>query len=146
MRGLKILIAAVVVAGTSPAPAVGADDEDVIEYRRHIMNSLNEQAAMLGQIVSTAIPNDNVITHLDALALLASTALESFEAEVPGGKARPEVWSDWDDFSTRMNEFAEKTSEAARLAKENGKENALANILDVLSCKSCHDVYRDEPE
>jgi cytochrome c556 len=145
MRRLLMLLAATAIAAATLVPsAARADDEDVIEYRRHIMTSMNEQAAILGQIVSTSVPNDNVIAHLEVLALLASTALDSFEPQVPGGEAKPDVWSNWDDFSKRMNEFAEKTSAAAESAKQNGKDTALANILDVLSCKSCHDVYRDE--
>jgi cytochrome c556 len=125
-------------------PAAHADDKDAVEYREHIMNSLNAQAAVLGQIVSTAIPPDNAVAHLDALALLASTALRSFEPKVPGGEAKPEVWSNWPDFSKRMNEFAERTAAAAKIAHSEGPEAAMFNMLDVLSCKSCHDVYRAE--
>ena len=43
-----------------------------------------------------------------------------------------------------MNDFAAKTAAAAKVAKEKGKDAALTNILDALSCKSCHDIYRDE--
>jgi cytochrome c556 len=121
-----------------------ADDKDVIEYREHIMNTLNEQAGALGQILSTAVPADNAAAHLDILALTAATALKAFEPRVPGGEAKPEVWSDWADFSRRMNEFARNTSEAAKIAKERGTDAALANILDQLTCKACHKVYREE--
>lgn len=121
-----------------------AEDQDVIEYRQHVMTALNEQASIIGLMVSTGIPDDNAPAHLDALALIASTALKSFEPKVPGGGAKPEVWADWPDFAKRMNEFAEKTSQAAKIAKERGKEEALGSILNVLTCKSCHDVYRKE--
>ncbi|HVF18253.1 MAG TPA: cytochrome c [Steroidobacteraceae bacterium] len=121
-----------------------ADDEDTIEYRKHVMESLNAQAAILGQIVSGAVPDDNAVQHLDILALLASTAKKSFEAKVPGGDAKPEVWSNWADFSKRMDEFAKKTDEAAKIAHTQGAQAAMSNMLDVLSCKSCHDKYRVE--
>ncbi len=75
------------------AGAAAADSNDVIDYRQHIMNTLNEQAAALGEILSGAVPDDNVIAHMDALAITASTALKAFEAKVPGGQSRPEVWS-----------------------------------------------------
>lgn len=142
-RSIRIL-RAVVIATLTLASAACADDQDAIEYRQHIMTALNEQAAMLGLIVSTAVPDDNAVAHLDALALIASTALKSFEPKVPGGEAKAEVWADWADFSQRMNEFAEKTRQAAKVAKERGKEEALGSILNVLTCKSCHDVYRKE--
>lgn len=126
--------------GESDAP----NDKDVIAYREHIMNTLNEQSSALGQVLSTAVPDDNALAHLQVIALTASTALKAFERNVPGGEAKPEVWSDWPDFSKRMKEFADKTAQAAKLGKDKGKDAALATILDVLTCKSCHDVYRRE--
>jgi cytochrome c556 len=124
--------------------AAWADDKDVIEYRQHVMNSLNAQTAALGQILSTAIPDDQVVAHLEDIALIASTGLKAFEPKVQGGEAKPEVWTHWDDFSKRMNDFAQKTAEAAKMAKAGGKDEVLTNILDALSCKTCHDTYRDE--
>jgi cytochrome c556 len=125
-------------------PSARADDKDVIEYRKHIMNTLNEQSAALGQILSTVVPDDNAAAHINAIALTASTALKAFEPKVPGGQAKPDVWANWTDFSKRMNEFAQKTAQAAKVAKEQGKEAALSNILDQLTCKSCHEVYRED--
>jgi cytochrome c556 len=125
-------------------PIAHADDKDVIDYRQHIMNTLGEQAAALGEILSTVVPDDNAVAHINAIALTASTALKAFEPKVPGGQAKPTVWSNWPDFSKRMNELAQRTAEAAKVAKEKGKDAALSNILDQLTCKSCHDVYRQE--
>ena len=121
-----------------------ADDKDVIDYREHIMKSLNEQAAALGEILSESISDDNVAAHLEAIALASSAALKAFEPKVPGGEAKPDVWRDWPDFSRRMNELAQKTAQMAKDAKEKGKDAALANVVDALSCKSCHDIYRVE--
>lgn len=144
------LMAAVIIALLVPVSYAADTDEshysdkDVIAYREHIMNALNEQSSALGQILSTAVPDDNAVAHLQIIALSASTALRAFEAKVPGGEAKPEVWSNWPDFSKRMKEFADKTAQAAKIAKEQGKDAALANILDALTCKTCHDVYRRE--
>jgi cytochrome c556 len=127
-----------------PLSSAQADDKDVVKYREHVMNTLNEQSEALGQILSTAIPDDNVVGHLDSLALTASIALKAFEQKVPGGEANPEVWSDWADFSKRMNEFAQKTAAAAKDAREHGKDAGLADVADALTCKSCHKIYRHE--
>lgn len=128
----------------SPGRAALADDKDIIEYREHVMNTLNEQAGALGQILSGAVPDDNVIAHLDALSLTASTALKAFTPKALGGEAKPDVWANWPDFSKRMNEFAKKTAEMAKKAHEQGKEAGLADVVDALSCKGCHDTYRKE--
>src|SRR5580765_6876362 len=126
------------------AGSAAADNNDVIDYRQHIMSTLDEQAAALGEILSGAVPDDNVIAHLDALSLTAATALKAFEPKVPGGQAKPEVWSQWADFSKRMNDFAQKTADMAKVAHTQGKDAGLANVMDALSCKKCHDTYRQE--
>jgi len=144
MNWKRAIIVLAAVAGLQFPGGVRADNQDVIDYRQHIMNTLNEQAAALGEILSGAIPDDNVVSHIDALALTAATALKAFEPKVPGGEARPEVWSQWDDFSKRMNEFAQQTASMAKVAHAQGKEAALAKVMDALSCKKCHDSYRRE--
>jgi cytochrome c556 len=82
--------------------------------------------------------------NLQITAMLASTALKAFEPKVPGGRSVPDIWSDRDDFSKRMRSFSEKTAQAAKNAPSMAPEAALASMLDVLDCKSCHQVYRDE--
>jgi cytochrome c556 len=123
-----------------------ADDQDVIDYREHIMKTLEEQSAAMGMILSTAVPGDNTVSHLQAIALTAQVALKSFEPKVLGGEAKPEVWNNWADFSKRMNEFSKNTALVAAQAKEKGSDDpALADkVVDALSCKSCHDAYRKE--
>ena len=139
-----IVMVSLMLVPTAFVDVARADDQDAIDYRQHVMESLNAQAAILGQIVSGAVPDDNLVQHLDILALLASTAKKSFEPKVPGGESKPEVWSNWADFSKRMDEFAKKTAEASKIAHTQGGQAALSNMLDVLSCKSCHDKYRTE--
>jgi cytochrome c556 len=142
-RSARLICAAALFALQAVAGA-SADNSDAIDYRQHIMKALNEQAGALGEILSGAVPDDNVLAHLDSIALTASTALKAFEPKVPGGEAKPEVWSNWPDFSRRMNEFAQGTAAMAKLAHEQGKDAGLAKVMDALSCKKCHDTYRKE--
>jgi cytochrome c556 len=142
-RSAKLICAGMMLA-LQVVAAASADTSDAVDYRQHIMKALNEQAGALGEILSGAMPDDNVIAHLDVLALTASTALKAFEPKVPGGEAKPEVWSNWPDFSRRMNEFAQGTAAMAKLAHEQGKDAGLAKVMDALSCKKCHDTYRKE--
>jgi cytochrome c556 len=141
-NALKVLASAAIFIPS----IVSADNQDVIDYREHIMKTLDEQTAAVGMILSNAVPGDNAAAHLQAIALTAQIALKAFEPKVPGGEAKPEVWSNWADFSKRMNEFAKNSLEAAALAKEKGYDDPAlaAKIVDALPCKSCHDVYRKE--
>ena len=120
-----------------------ASDQDAIHYREAVMKTLNEQAAALGQIASGVIPADNLVAHMQILALTASTALIAFKPKVAGGKAKPEVWSDWPDFSKRMMAFAQETAKGVKIAKEQGVNGALPAIIAYANdCKACHNMYR----
>ncbi len=122
--------------------AAQADDQDVIDYRQHIMKTMDEQTAAVGKIMSYAIPDDNFASHLEAIALAAQTSLSSFKEEVQGGESLPAVWENWADFEERMNKFSDGITAAAKLAREEGKDAALNAAFAALSCKQCHDDYR----
>jgi cytochrome c556 len=144
MRALSRIALNMGIVLAALTPAVGADEKDAVEYREHLMKTLHEQSEALGQILSGAIPDDNATAHMDQVALAASLSLKAFEAKVPGGEAKAAVWSNWPDFSKRMNEFAQKTAAAAKAAHDSGKETGLAQLSDALTCKSCHELYRQE--
>jgi cytochrome c556 len=144
MRGTKIAALAALALTLAPVAGFAADDKDVIDYRQHVMKTLNEQSGALGQILSTAVPGDQTQAHIDALALAAQAALKAFEPKVQGGESKPEVWTKWDDFSKRMKAFADKTAEMSRISHSAGTDQALGMVVDALSCKSCHDLYRAE--
>lgn len=138
-------VAAVLMLGA--ASPSRADDKDVIDYRQHIMKTLQEQTAIIGEIVSAAIPADNLPAHAEAIALAAQISLKSFEPKVAGGEAKPDVWAKWDDFSKRMNEFATATRTFADMAKKGASLSEMTSILtQALPCKECHDLYRQEPK
>ncbi len=138
-------LAAVALAILAPSPSM-ADDKDVVAYRRHLMITLNEQSGALGMILSSAIPDGDPAAHLEAIALAASYATKAFTPRVPGGEARPEIWTQWAAFSKRMDDFARKTAQLAKAVRENGAQGVPpgVNVLDALTCKACHDLYRDE--
>lgn len=126
-------------------PMVGhTDDKDAVEYREHIMKSMEQQTAALGQILSGAGPAEATVAHMEAIALTASIALKAFEPKVPGGSAKAEVWKDWADFSKRMKDFADKSAEMAKIGREQGADQAAMKVIEALPCKGCHDVYREE--
>ena len=127
-----------------PALAL-ASDQDVIQYREAIMKTLNEQSAALGQIASGVIPDTNLVAHMQIVALAASAALKAFQPKVPGGQAKPDVWTNWADFSKRMTDFAQETAKGVQIAKTQGQDGALTEIVAYANdCKGCHDMYRHD--
>src|SRR4051812_40583523 len=107
---MKFKMALIALAAALPLQAWAYDDKDVVDYRQHIMKSLDEQVGAVGMIVSTQIGDENLIPHLQQVALMARVALKSFEPKVQGGESKPEVWAQWNDFSAKMNDFATRTA------------------------------------
>ena len=125
----------------SAAAAAQADDQDVIDYRRHIMHTMGEQVAVLGMILEQRAPATNLATHAQVLAVTASTAKKAFEPNIAGGEAKPEVWAQWADFAKRLDALVAASGELAKTAKA-GNVAATAPKMKDLGCKGCHDTYR----
>lgn len=125
-----------------PSVASAAEDKDVVAYRQHVMRALDAQTAAVGMVLSGVAPEENLVSHLEAIAVMAGSAAATFEAKVPGGESSPDVWTKWPDFSQRMKAFADGTAKAAKTAREQGKDAVMSEIATALSCKSCHDLYR----
>lgn len=139
--GLAILAA---VAMSAMPLVARADDKDVIDYRENIMKTLDAQTGMLGMIASSAVPPDNLVLVTKGLALAAKQAQKTFEAKVPGGEAKPEIWANYADFKKKMDEFSVKTDALAKAAETGGMESLMEKMVDALQCKSCHDAYRSK--
>jgi len=124
--------------------AAHADGQDNIDYRQQIMKQLDAEATALGMIVSGQVPPDALSLQSRALASSAKSALKAFEPKVPGGEAKPEVWAKWDDFSKRMQTFAQKSEEMAKVSETGNVQKVTELMIDALPCKACHDVYRQK--
>ena len=130
------LMSGVLLAADAPA------DKDIIDYRQDVMKTMDEQSAALGEMASGVIPQDNMGAHMQMLGLAASLALKAFTPKVQGGKAKPDVWANWDDFSKKMIDFAQKAADGA---KAQGTDAQLSALVDIANgCKGCHDMYRSE--
>jgi len=130
------------VAVLAASSAVRADNEDTVEYRKHVMKTMGEQAAAIGMILQKKAPADNFATHVKILAITAATAKKAFEPKVPGGDAKPEVWANWADFSKRLDALTAATDDLANTAASGGVSAVEPKMQAAMTCKSCHDNYR----
>jgi cytochrome c556 len=121
------------------------DDQDVVDYRTHVMKTLGEQAGAIVMILDNKAPAENLGLHLKVLALAASQAKKAFEPKVPGGNAKPAVWANWPDFSKRLDELVAATAEAASDSQHDSVA-AVRDKLKAVKCSSCHDTYRIPPK
>jgi cytochrome c556 len=137
----RVLGGMLVIAALVASQVVRADNDDTIDYREHIMKTMSEQSAAISMILEHKAPPDNFNTHVQILAVTASTALKAFEPKVVGGYAKPEVWANWVDFSKRMNEFTTNITALAKIARTSGFAAAAPKVQTALTCKGCHDTY-----
>ena len=142
--GKRARVAVVTMLILGAPAAMGSDDQDTVTYRELIMKQLDAEAAALGMMVSGQVPADALSLEAKSVANAAQAALKAFEPKVPGGEARPEVWAKWPDFQKRMQDFAKKSAEMAKVS-ESGNVAAVTELMvDALPCKECHDVYRNK--
>jgi cytochrome c556 len=121
--------------------AVLADDQDVIDYRQHIMKTMEEQTAAIEMILQNKAPAEHFAIHVKILAISAAMAKKAFEPKVEGGNTKPQTWTNWPDFSKRLDVLAAATDELAKTAAAGGVAAAGPKVQAALTCKACHDLY-----
>jgi len=154
-----LVITAVAVTAWQTIPAEGAappasrtesqkvsPDEagGIIFERQQIMLQLEKDADKLGSIVAGVLPADQLAATTGAIAKGAKESIAAFEPYAPGGRAKDTVWSDWADYSQRMQSFAEKSAEMAKAAETGDVALVTSMMGDAVPCKQCHDVYREK--
>jgi cytochrome c556 len=139
VHGFRICLALALVAAPLPAAAQAA--ADAVTYRKHIMKTMGEQVAALGLVLQNKGPAENAALHARTISLNAQAAMKAFEAKVPGGEARPEIWRNWADFTKRLKALSDGANELAVIAERDGLPAMQARAMNVLSCKACHDTY-----
>jgi cytochrome c556 len=123
-------------------PVDPADAEGVIFERQQIMLQLEKDAEALGMIVAGLAPREKLAATARAVADGARESRASFELHAEGGRSKPEVWSNWDDYSRRMQVFETRSEEMAKLAEAGNLNGVIEIMSDAMPCKACHDVYR----
>lgn len=137
----RLAWAGIAFVGTLLPISAFADDQDVRDYRAHVMKIMGEQFAALNQIAKGKAPAGDVVAQAEVLSITAGMAKIAFTPKVLGGGSKPEVWDKWDDFSKRLDQMVAAAADLAKTAKQGGVA-AVTPKLSGLSCKGCHDDYR----
>ena len=126
--------------------AISAEEaEGIIFERQNIMAQLHDDTELLGDIIAGLEPVEQLGPVTASIAQSAQASQEIFALQVPGGRAKEEVWTNNEDFMQRMAEFAQNTARLAELGEAGDVTGATGMLMTALPCKQCHDVYR-EPE
>jgi cytochrome c556 len=138
------LAAAMIATTLAPASAaINASPEHTVDYRHNIMKSMEAQANAIGQILALMVPDTNLASHFEALLISVRQTKVAFKDHIEGGKAKPEVWTNWADFSARLDKMEQGAIKAIEAAKKGGGPGYVGEYaLDAMPCKACHDVYK----
>jgi cytochrome c556 len=127
------------------AASINASPEHTIEYRQNIMKAMDAHATAIGQILALMVPPDNLAGHFEGLLISTRQAKAAFKDHVEGGESKPEVWTNWADFSAKLDKMEEGALRAVEAAKSSSEVGYIAEFaVDAMACKGCHDVYREK--
>jgi len=146
MRSLHAIVLFFLASTVVLPGSASADDQDTIDYRQHIMKTMGELQAALGQILQqkVVVSPEAFVSHTETLAIAAKMAKSAFQPKVTGGESKPELWANWADFSKRLDELTAYTDAVASAARSGGMAAAGPKLADAHVCKDCHDQYRQK--
>lgn len=138
----KILIAGFVLAGTVAYAEVEATDPDVIA-RQTLMKEMGGAAKALGDMAGGKTAFDAAAAEAAKATLISHAADVGAKFEKnptdPGSEAKPEVWTNWEDFLAK----AKGLGDAAAALDVASAESIGAGMPAVGgACKACHSNYR----
>jgi cytochrome c556 len=151
MKNLRVIVVAVLVTvlGVNIATARhhGEGGERDFHTRDGLMHLIGAQRGILRDIAKEGSAEDvgEFIRAANALSALLAMIPSTFEKNsMPDiSRAKPEIWSNWDDFVTVANTQSIVAAGIATTAMTEGLEAAKVRVDD-LDCGSCHTPYRKE--
>jgi len=126
----------------SAAPVSKEEADGIIFERQQLMLTIDRNAKALRMIAAGTAPADKLAETTRAIAQAAKESVEAFRPVAPGGRAKPEVWSQHAEYLQAMETFA-RSADAMAKAGETGNITAVSGLMaDAMPCKQCHDRFR----
>ena len=144
-RRIAVLLA-ITVLGLSALVIPSAHAHDAKDPRHIAMESLGKNMETLNRAIRVAPPGDAEHALAAQINDVATRMPALFETANPGhnnNRAKPEIWSDWVGFSTKIEEFRAVATNLATALKSDDPAAWPAAVQAVgQSCASCHRPYR----
>lgn len=143
LLGLSVLTAA---SAADPKP------EDTAEYRQSVFTIIGWNFKPIGAMVKGEVPFDAaaVARHAQYVEMMSKALLEGFSKgsgpdAVKHTEAKPEIWTNWDQFNSKLNNFEQEAAKLAEVAK-GGDEGAIKAQFGKTAetCKACHKEFRTD--
>ena len=143
LRSLSILM--LVCLGVTAVSAYAADPDDVIKYRKNVMNANGGLMGAANAILQSKVDYKGQLTgEAKALEGLNKDLATLFPKGTNAGDtdALPDVWNKRAEFERRAKDAEVKAAAFAKAASGNAKD-AAARFKDLSdACKGCHKEFR----
>lgn len=140
----KILTASAVFISLSIGAIAHADVEnEAVAARMDAMKAISGSMKTLGTMAKGAVEFDAAVAQaaVDTIEAQAAAVPVLFEAQEtdPMSEAKPEIWSNWDDFVSKANGL--NAAAAAITIIDAASVGAALGAVGG-TCKGCHSEYR----
>ena len=143
---LKYLtIAGFIICGTA-MHSIASIESEAVTARTKAMSDISDNMRVLGRMLKGQVDFNLVsaqaaIQNIEDLAA-KTPALFEVEAVDPHAEAKPEIWSNYEDFVDKAMTLQTAAMDAGDSLVD---KNSLKNVIMSLgkTCKSCHSLYRN---
>ena len=134
------------------ASAADSKPEDAVRYRQSVYTVIGWNFKPIGAMMKGEIPFDAaaVARHAQYVEMMSKTAIEGFPKgsgpdAVKNTEAKPEIWTDWNQFETKMTDFQQEAAKLVEVAK-GGDQGAIKAQFGKTAetCKACHKEFRKD--
>ena len=134
------------------ASAADRKPEDVVQYRQSVYTIIGWNFAPIGAMVKGEIAFDAaaVARHAQYVEMMSKAAPEGFSKGtgpdvVKNTEAKPEIWTKWSEFETKMTNFQQEAAKLAEVAKAGKEADIKAQFGKTAeTCKACHKEFRKD--
>ena len=126
-------------------PAALEAQEEVIEYRKSLMQAFRVHMGGVGAAMGEAAPMGHAVHHAEAFEGMAQALANAFPSGSAGegSRALPAIWENRNDFMNKVT--AIQTASAALVAaSRSGDAEAVGAAMQGVrgTCGGCHQTYR----
>lgn len=130
----------------TPFAALAADPtQPEAIARSNAMKEVGKNTKILGDMAGGKTAFDAAAAEAAKAALVAAAAAAPAAFEVQGAddpvsEAKPEIWTNWDDFVAKAADLR-TAAEGVDTASADGLKAGMGTLSG--ACKACHSVYRE---
>lgn len=150
---MALLLTGIAVSADAPAPPAQSPAKQAVEARKAVYTLIAHNFRPVGAVLQGRAQYDaqEIRKRAARVAFLAELVHESFpegsNVGLPGSKAKASIWSERQQFDSRIAQFVENSRTLARVtATEQAASDAFKSAASAVArdCKECHDQYREK--